>query len=345
MEHSIEVQLPFLQEVFGQDLSIVPIVIGAAHAETCRRIGEVLREYVTPENLFILSTDFSHYPKYDDAIRSDREMAAAIVTRSPEKFAGTLDKLEQQGTPGLVTAMCGWTGVLTYLFASSSMPDLSFTLVKYQNSGDSPQGDHARVVGYCALVATLSAPPPFSLSAQEGDRLLEIARTAVEQEVRGEHADGPDANAMSEALRTPCGAFVTIRKRGDLRGCIGRFEATDPLHEVVREMAIAAATQDYRFPPVRADELGQLSYEISVLTPLKRIASADEFDPSRHGIYIKKGTHAGTFLPQVAKETGWSKLELLGHCAQDKAGIGWEGWRDAELYVYEALIYEEHPAP
>ena len=106
-------------------------------------------------------------------------------------------------------------------------------------------------------------------------------------------------------------------------------------------MAIASATQDYRFSPVTPEEIPGLEIEISVLTPLRRIHSIDEIQLGKHGIYIKKGYNSGTFLPQVASETGWTKEEFLGHCAQDKAGLGWNGWKDAELYVYEAIVFGE----
>ena len=126
-----------------------------------------------------------------------------------------------------------------------------------------------------------------------------------------------------------------------LRGCIGRFDASEPLYKVVQEMAVASATQDYRFKPVEEGEVKDLEIEISVLTPMRKISSINEFQLGKHGIYIRKGSRSGTFLPQVAQETGWTKEEFLGHCAQDKAGIGWEGWKDAELYVYEALVFGE----
>ena len=106
-------------------------------------------------------------------------------------------------------------------------------------------------------------------------------------------------------------------------------------------MAVAADTQDPRFTPVRPGELADITIEISVLTPMKKITSPEEFEPGKHGIYIRKGDHAGTFLPQVARETGWNRAELLGHCSRDKAGLGWEGWKEAELYVYEALVFGE----
>ena len=125
-------------------------------------------------------------------------------------------------------------------------------------------------------------------------------------------------------------------------GCIGRFDAAKPLYKVVQEMAIAASTQDYRFHPVAPEELGKIEIEISVLTPLRKIKSIYEIVMGSNGIYIRKGSSSGTFLPQVATETGWSKEEFLGHCAQDKAGIGLDGWRNAELFVYESLIFDEN---
>jgi uncharacterized protein (TIGR00296 family) len=106
-------------------------------------------------------------------------------------------------------------------------------------------------------------------------------------------------------------------------------------------MAIASATQDYRFPRVNETEIDELEIEISVLTPMRRIHSIDEIEMGKHGIYIRKGTASGTYLPQVGTQTGWSREEFLGHCAKDKARIGWDGWKDAEIFVYEALVFGE----
>jgi AmmeMemoRadiSam system protein A len=150
-----------------------------------------------------------------------------------------------------------------------------------------------------------------------------------------------DEKNLSPILKTNCGAFVTLKKNGNLRGCIGRFDASEPLYKVVQEMAIASSTQDTRFLPVESNEIPELEIEISVLTPMRRISTIDEFELGKHGIYMRKGYRSGTFLPQVAAETGWTKEEFLGHCAQDKAGFGWNGWKDAELFVYEALVFGE----
>jgi AmmeMemoRadiSam system protein A len=139
------------------------------------------------------------------------------------------------------------------------------------------------------------------------------------------------------------GAFVTLKKNAELRGCIGHFDADNALYRTVQQMAVAAATQDYRFSTVTPDELKSIVIEISVLTPMRKILSISEIQMGRDGIYIKKGNKSGTFLPQVATETGWSLDEFLGHCARDKAGIGWDGWKDkdVEIYTYQALVFHE----
>ena len=112
------------------------------------------------------------------------------------------------------------------------------------------------------------------------------------------------------------------------------------LNDLVQQMAVSAAC-DIRFSSPAPEELDNMQIEISVLSPLKKIDSIHEIIPGTHGIYIKKEFQSGTFLPQVAKKTGWSLEEFLGHCARDKAGLGWEGWKNAEIYTYEAFVFQE----
>ena len=184
-----------------------------------------------------------------------------------------------------------------------------------------------------------SLQPVISSLLQDKSYLLKLARETITKYLHNGEIPEVDLSTLNSSLKTHAGAFVTLNKNSHLRGCIGHFEADLPLWKVVQQMAIAAATRDHRFNSVEPNELSQLKIEISVLTPLKRIKSADEFILGKHGIYIKKGNSSGTFLPQVADQTGWSKEEFLGHCAQDKAGIGWDGWKTAELYTYEALVF------
>lgn len=343
-EHSVEVEIPFLQTRLKRAFQIVPIVVGANSPETCRKIAAALRPFLNEKNLFIISSDFSHYPAYDAAVSVDEATADAIVSNSPDMLIRTLQSNEKAGIPDLATSLCGWSGVLTLLYMTSPDKDVVYHAIQYKNSGDAGIGDRGRVVGYYAIAVTRRATArssSFNLSKDERETLLTIARRTVEAYVTDHAVPSVDTGSLSEALKMPCGAFVTLNKHEMLRGCIGRFDASDPLYKVIQQMAIASATQDNRFNPVAPAELNELEIEISVLTPMKKIASIDEIQLGRHGIYIRKGTRSGTFLPQVAMETGWTKEEFLGHCAQDKAGIGWEGWKDADLYVYEALVFSE----
>jgi MEMO1 family protein len=344
-EHSIEVQLPFLQHILSRPFRIVPIVVGANAPETCRTIAGVLRPYLNGRNLFVISSDFSHYPAYDDAVRVDGATAGAILTNSPDSLIGTMERNGSAGVPNLATSLCGWSAVLTLLYMTAGGTGRRLTRVEYRNSGDSPAGSRDRVVGYNAITVseenTPAQPDTFSLTPAERETLLAIAHRAVEATVLRRSLPSVDPAALGAPLRAHCGAFVTLNERQRLRGCIGRFEADEPLCTVVQQMAAASASQDHRFNPVAPSELGDLRIEISVLTPMRRIKSIDEFKLGKQGIYMKKGTHTGTFLPQVARETNWTREEFFGHCAEEKAGIGWDGWKDAELYVYEALVFGE----
>lgn len=343
-EHSIEVQIPFLQHKLGKEIRIVPIVVGSSSPAVCKEVAETLRPYFGQNNLFVISTDFSHYPPYEDARRVDRHTADAIASRSPEKLLAAMRENAETKTPNLATSLCGWPCVLTLMYLVENNPRARVEVIDYRNSGDASVGQKDQVVGYYAMAVALQPEQKktaFGLTAAEKRQLLVLARRTIEEHI-GKRALKPlEASDWSPTLQTKCGAFVTLRKNSELRGCIGRFDASEPLFNVVQQMAISSSTEDHRFPPVSANEISSLEIEISVLTPMRRIKSIDEFQLGKHGIYIRKGARAGTFLPQVAGETGWSRDEFLGHCARDKAGIGWDGWKDAELYVYEALIFSE----
>lgn len=344
-EHSIEVQLPFLQYWLKKPFKIVPIIIGTQSPETCKKLAEILRPYFTPDNLFVISSDFSHYPSYENAVETDHITATAVKANSPEKFLETLKANERLNIPGLATSCCSWTSVLTLLNISSREKNIKVSHVKYMNSGDSSYGDKNRVVGYHSFIFTRenqkNVSDDFILSPEDKRMLLKIARESIETSFISNQLSKIDEKELSKNLKMNCGAFVTLNKNGQLRGCIGNFSSTEPLYKVVQKMTVAAAFHDFRFIPVIKEELNKIDIEISVLTPMKRIYSIDEFELGEQGIYMVKGKQSGTFLPQVALSTRWTKEEFFGHCARDKAGIGWDGWKDAELYTYEALVFDE----
>lgn len=342
-EHSLEVQLPFLQYHLNADFRIVPIIIATQSEKTIRKIAEALKPYFNARNLFVISSDFSHYPTWENANEVDKATADAIAANSPDLFLKTLKTNEKKSVPGLSTSMCGWSSMLTILNITSTLPGCEIKPLAYQNSGDVGFGDKNRVVGYWAI--TIAGAPEgetyFSLTEEDKTALLELARSTMEAYVKHQTIPEVDQSGYSASLHEHTGAFVSLHLKGKLRGCIGRFQPEAPLYKVVQDMAIAAATKDQRFSPVKPGELDKIDIEISVLTPLKQIKSIDEIELGRHGIYIRQGYNTGTFLPQVAESTGWDLQEFLGHCARDKARIGWDGWKTAELYTYEAIIFDE----
>ena len=206
------------------------------------------------------------------------------------------------------------------------------------------ESDPNRVVGYHAFAFlrdyAQEDPEEFRLSTDDQRQLKEIALNSIRNTLNGKPlVDSLAAMKYSPTLLRKCGAFVSLHKHGHLRGCIGHFGEDMPLYMSVAEMAKAAAFEDPRFPSLQWSELRDIDIEISVLTPMRRIYSLDEFQLHRHGIYIRKGMRSGTYLPQVADEVNWTKEEFVSHCSRDKAGLGWDGWRDAELYVYEAIVF------
>lgn len=334
-EHCLEVQLPFLQRRLGNVPPIVPIIISTNDFGKLKQIAEVLKPYFNEENLFIISSDFSHYPSYEDAYEVDALTGKAIETGKVDEFIVALEKNAASCKRNLATSACGELAIATLML----MMDTNCKVIHlmYQNSGDIDHHDHSRVVGYHAFAVVCTSGKAFSLSSDEKRMLKNIAYESIKDSLEGKGISRP--SHLTDNLLAKCGAFVSLHKQNRLRGCIGHFGEDVPLHEIVAEMARAAAFEDPRFVPVSHEELDDIDIEISVLTPMRRIQSLDEFEMHRHGIYIRKGYRSGTFLPQVADEVNWTKEEFVSHCAQDKAGIGWDGWRDAELYVYEAIVF------
>ena len=345
-EHCLEVQLPFLQRRLKEVPPIVPIIISTNDFQKLKRIAEVLKPYMTEENLFVISSDFSHYPTYEDAYKVDARTGKAVESGDVEQFIAVLEENAKSGIRNLATSACGELVIATLMLM---MQDGNYEVkhLLYQNSGDIDNHDHSRVVGYhaFAIVRNLPLPPSkervnmdsFKLTDDEKQMLKEIALNSIKDSLDGKPIS--HHSPFTSHLSSKCGAFVSLHKQGRLRGCIGHFGEDVPLHEIVAEMARAAAFEDPRFMPVTKEELNDIDIEISVLTPIRRIQSLDEFELHRHGIYIRRGYRSGTFLPQVADEVNWTKEEFVSHCAQDKAGIGWDGWKDAELYVYEAIVF------
>lgn len=180
-----------------------------------------------------------------------------------------------------------------------------------------------------------------TFTKDEVSQLFSITRNSIHKMLFENKKLTIDPSTVSPNLKKKMGAFVTLNVSGTLRGCIGRFTSDDPLYEVVNQMAVAAAFEDDRFLPVSKDEFNKLRIEISVLGPLKKINDISEIVLGRHGVYIVKGYRSGTMLPQVATGNHWTLEQFLGYTSRDKAGLGWDGWKTADIYIYEAVVLEE----
>jgi AmmeMemoRadiSam system protein B/AmmeMemoRadiSam system protein A len=350
-DHCLEVQVPFIQYYYTNTPKIVPIIIGTTSTATIKKIAEALKPWFTPDNLFVISSDFSHYPSYEDAKKADNLTATGLISGDPATFLGAINKNSASNIGGLATSMCGWTSGLTILDLAEGNDNLEFKRIDYCNSGDSPYGNKDEVVGYHAIAlidknrkpaAEQKSSDDFSFTKEEKEMLFSIARNSIRTMLYEDKKIAIDEKKIPEALKRPLGAFVTLKINGVLRGCIGRFISSEPLYEVVKASALSSAFEDSRFPALTKAEYDKVDVEITVLGPMKKIDNISEIKLGKHGIYIKKDFRAGTMLPQVAIEYGWTVEEFLGYTSRDKAGLGWDGWKTADIYIYEGLVLEEN---
>lgn len=328
-EHSLEVQLPFLQRTL-KDFKIVPILISDSSLKNCQILADAIFKSIEGKKVLIIaSTDLSHYQPYREACQLDRVTLDAILTLNPEEVAKKGD-------------MCGKAAVLTTIMVAKRLRTDKATLLKYLNSGDTA-GPKDGVVGYGAVAITKKGEKEMKevYSKEEIKELLKIARDSIKSYLTTRKP--PRIETENPKLKEKRGVFVTLRKGETLRGCIGFIEPIFPLYQAISECAISAATKDIRFPPVTIEELPKITIEISVLSPTKRVASVDEIEMRIHGVVVKKGFNQGIFLPQVAEETGWSKEEFLSHLCSGKAGLPSDAWkdRDTEIYIFTIEKFEE----
>ena len=182
------------------------------------------------------------------------------------------------------------------------------------------------------------------LTDSQKKRLLEIARESISAFIKERRRKA--FNEKDPALNASSGAFVTLHKESEgLRGCIGNMAGLGPLYQTIADMAIEAATGDPRFSPLSSQELDEVDIEISVLSPLKRVASHEDVKIPGHGVLVRKGLRSGVYLPQVADEAGWEKEEFLTSLCGHKAGMDPKAWKDpsTEIYVFTAEVFGEVP--
>jgi AmmeMemoRadiSam system protein B/AmmeMemoRadiSam system protein A len=352
-EHSVEVMVPFIQVLFPK-AKIVPVVVASPDREICARFGQALAKVLKNRRaLIVASSDLSHYPAAADANTVDRETLAAIAKMDPAAFLTTVQAHRDKNIPNLVTSACGEAPIMAAMAAAKSLGATHGVVVSYANSGDLSIGERSRVVGYGAVVLTaegedkntrVSAQPKReSVSAPIGSAdkkaLLAFARDTISRIFLTDTV--PLARGFNENVQQPRGVFVTLKKKGELRGCIGRIIGDEPLCKLVGAMALQAAFNDSRFQPLGADELSDTNIEISVLTPMKKVAGAADIVVGRDGVLLSKEGRSAVFLPQVATEQGWNREELLDNLCL-KAGLTAGSWKEgAQLSTFQAIVFSE----
>ena len=349
-EHSIEVQIPFIKYLFPH-AEIVPIIVGEPDIDMCARFGKILAKLLKDKKaLIVASSDLSHYPSFDDAVNVDNRTLQAIAGLNLNNVTSEMQNQLEQHIPQLATCACGEAPIVAAIAAAKEMGANSASIISYSNSGYNSIGSTDRVVGYGAVVLSKSQPAQildvdtvaidntYKLTSSDKKTLLRYARKTLEQYFSTQTLPLPrDINTMLKIKR---GAFVTLKKHGELRGCIGHMAEDTPLITVAGSMALQAAFNDTRFPPLAQEELSQIEIEISALTPFTLVGSADDVVLGRDGVIVKKGDRQAVFLPQVATETGWSKEMFLNQLCR-KAGLQPDDWKNAKLFTFQADVFSE----
>jgi AmmeMemoRadiSam system protein B/AmmeMemoRadiSam system protein A len=352
-EHSLEVQLPFLQVALGE-FELVAIVMGDQDYDHVLALGEALGEALGGTNsLIVASTDLSHFHPDKQAKKLDGAFMEALKSFDPGRLHRSLS--------GKGAEACGGGPTAAAMIAAKRLGAVSCEVLDYATSGDIT-GDTGSVVGYVSAVMTRSAaedsgrsssgesertpeaparPDPESgLSKQDKIYLLKLARKTIADRLGVPIAELPDYT--SPVMKELRGGFVTLKKNNRLRGCIGYIEAVKPLEETIEEMAIAAAFNDYRFPHVEKVEFDALEIEISVLSPIEEITDPTRIEVGVHGIIISRGMNRGLLLPQVATEWNWNRETFLSQTCV-KAGLKESAWTEkgTKIEVFSADVFNE----
>lgn len=346
-EHSLEVQLPFLQEVLQGGFKIIPILIGDMDIKKCELLAGYLSDISQNRRILVVaSTDLSHYRSYEQALFYDQK---------------TIDFIKNFDIVGLWHAVsgvswnvCGIRPLVVSLFYAEREGARDIEVLFDSNSGDIT-GDRGRVVGYLSALLTKDKKDGYRdtentrkgvtdmLTKEDKKELLKVARSAIDAYLTTGNKKIAAQQIKSPGLNLKRGVFVTLHEKGNLRGCLGLFSSEQPLCQTVARIAIESSSQDYRFTPVKLDELKGIEIEISVLSEPKLIDNWRKIRLGTDGVIIRKGSSSGVFLPQVATETHWDLETFLGQLCSQKAGLPYEAFKDpsAKIYTFQADVFNE----
>lgn len=344
-EHSLELQLPFLQAAI-KSFRLVPLYVGQMSPQHFASAAHTIMSCMDDDSLLVASSDFTHFgPNYGYEPFKDNlptrlagladQSAASLLTCDFDGFAEHMQTTDD--------TICGQGPILLLLRILSMKSGAQAVRAAFDTSGHMT-GDYANSVTYQSFVFA-PRPPLFEDSLRQ--QLLKLARETVTAYLNGKEPSKPEPATLPAPLREKGACFVTLHNHGELRGCIGNTEATEPLYSAVIRNAVHAC-RDPRFTlePVTAAEVPQLHIEISRLTPMQRIRDTREVIIGRHGLLISLHGQRGLLLPQVAYERGWTREHFLGEVCR-KAGLPMDSWKkpDAELYSFEAEVFGEPEAP
>ena len=335
-ENSTEMQIPFLQMVLG-DFKLLIIHMGGQSLENSRILSGALYKVLRKKENFILigSTDMSHFLSYDKASEIDAYTISEIKKFEP------VDLYTESSLKGH-SLMCGYGAVCATMMASKLLGADAIEILKYTNSGD-VTFDKRSVVGYLSAVIVKNEKEGEKnmLNEEQRKKMLKLARDSIRFYLR----EGKSIPVKEDdpILNKEMGAFVTLHKQGQLRGCIGNMIGRGPFYLTVRDMAVQAATGDPRFAPVTLNEMNDIDIEISALSPMEKITDPDKIEVGKHGVMVRSGFRSGVYLPQVATEAGWNREQFMNSLCGHKAGMASDAWKkgQCEIYIFTAEVFGE----
>ncbi|MHC4338421.1 MAG: AmmeMemoRadiSam system protein B, partial [Planctomycetota bacterium] len=365
-EHSVQVELPLLQYK-QKNFQFVPIVAGHCSLETIRKVGSILKSLVDEQTLVVTSSDFVHYGQRFRYVPFRKNVAEEIkkVDMGAYEHIANLDCrgfLKYKQRTG--ATICGYVPVAILL--SMLEKPVKADLIEYKTSGELT-GDYKHSVSYLSVVfsgswlthpTTVPKPSSTKLSGQDKKQLLTLARQTIVHYLQKKQVPEPSelGVTISEAMRVPRAAFVTLKKEvtilqkegkekpkkvSQLRGCIGDIFPRRPLYRSVMGNAISAAVNDRRFPRVTIGECNDITIEISALTAPKPIASSDRIRLGIDGVVLSKNSRSAVYLPQVAPEQGWDVEQTLTNLSL-KAKLPKDAWKEgASFLVFQAVVFGE----
>ncbi|RJP28577.1 MAG: AmmeMemoRadiSam system protein B [Candidatus Omnitrophota bacterium] len=338
-EHSLEIQLPFLQRTLGE-FSLIPIVIGDISPGDCVELANLIRPLLTQDTLLVMSSDFTHqgprfgYVPFKEDVRKnvqrlDFVAINSILNLNVREFWAFTDRVQ--------ATICGKNSIKIGMMALPLQTQVEF--LHYETSGDK-QKDYSETVSYAAIIFR---DQPDYLNEREAELLLNIARKTLTDTLEAKDVKEytPPNEQITPPLRQKKGVFVTLQKEGMLRGCIGDLDAEQELHKTVARTVLLSALRDQRFQPVQKEELEKIDIEISVMSPQTTVNSWKEIVLGRDGIIVEKGGRSALYLPQVALEQGWDVEETLSHLCE-KARLDKDAWKSGCTFkTFSAQVFGE----